>query len=134
MQLTLIVIDLCTLLPEEFSQLANLNKQKRSVINQRLKQNFFQIAKYLVTLFDRFNDLVNTYHLNSVSNSNQNYLIMKIIDNSIKCLTSWVEFGIQFNEIEPFIEYLFVYIFNEKLFEQSAECLTCLFSSEENLK
>lgn len=132
MQLILVVIDLFTLLPEEFSTLSNLTKQKRLQINQKLKTNFFLISKYLINLFNQFNDLVQQ---NSASSStNQTSLVTKIIENAIKCLTSWCEFGIQFNEIESFLDYLFVYIFNDKFFEQSAECLTCLFSSEENLK
>lgn len=132
MQLILIVVDLLTLLPEEFSQLTNLNKHKRTQINHKLKQNFFIISKYLINLFNQFNEIVN--QMTNNNNTTATSLPLKIIENAIKCLTSWIEFGIQFNEIEQYIDYLFIYIFNERLFEQSADCLTCLFSSEENQK
>ncbi|RNA09957.1 importin-13 isoform X1, partial [Brachionus plicatilis] len=60
-------------------------------------------------------------------------LYFNMIENSIKCLTSWIEFGVQMDEIQQFIDYLFVYIYNDSLFDQSAECLISLFSSEDNM-
>jgi hypothetical protein len=53
----------------------------------------------------------------------------------IKCLTAWVEFGICFDEFcGDFFDCLFMYIYNEELFEHSAECLTAIFANEANLK
>lgn len=127
-QLILIVIDLLTLFPEEYSLLNNLNKLKRTQINSQLKKNFQLISQYLLNLFNSFNSLPP----NILLTTSNTYFSM--IENSIKCLTSWIEFGIQFNDIQQFIEYLFVYIYNDNLFEQSAECLTSLFGAEDNLK
>ena len=127
-QLILIVIDLLTLLPEEYSTLSNLNKLKRTQINSQLKKNFLIIRDYLLNLFNSFNNLPTNMLLSTSS------LYFNMIENSIKCLTSWIEFGIQMNDIQQFIDYLFVYIYNDSLFDQSAECLTSLFSSEDNLK
>lgn len=127
-QLILIVIDLLTLLPEEYSTLNNLNKLKRTQINSHLKKNFQSISQYLLNLFNSFNSLPPSVLLSTSST------YFNMIENSIKCLTSWIEFGIQLNDIQQFIEYLFVYIYNDNLFEQSAECLTSLFSSEDNMK
>ncbi|CAF0805984.1 unnamed protein product [Brachionus calyciflorus] len=127
-QLILIVIDLLTLLPEEYQTLSNLNKLKRTQINSQLKKNFPLIRDYLLNLFNSFNSLPPNMLLSTSS------LYFNMIENSIKCLTSWIEFGIQMNDIQQFIDYLFVYIYNDSLFDQSAECLTSLFSSEDNLK
>jgi hypothetical protein len=131
-QLILIVVDLFTLLPEEYSTMNNINKLRRTQINAQLKKNFHMISEYLVNLFNCFN--------NSISASSNNFSSIgngscfSIIESSIKCLTSWIEFGMQFGEIQPFIDYLFIYIYNDSLFEQSAESLTCLFQIEDNQK
>jgi hypothetical protein len=123
LQLLLIVIDLITLLPEEFQTISNsVNKLKRSQIFAKLKKDFHIISNYIINLFNSIN----------INQLNAEYYIL--IENSIKCLTSWIEFGIEFTEIDVFLKYLFVYIYNEKLFEHSAECLTSLLSSEETLK
>jgi hypothetical protein len=127
-QLILIVIDLFTLLPEEYLTLNNLAKFKRTQINAQLKKNFQLISQYLLHLFGCFS----AHTAGALPTVTSSYF--SIIVNSIKCLTSWIEFGIQFSEIQPFIEYLFVYIYSDNLFEQSAECLTCIFQSEDNLK
>lgn len=116
-QLISIVIDLLTLLPEEFASI-NLPKPRKSQINSELRKNFSLVFQFL---FDLFN--------------NQQVLgDMSLIENGVKCLTSWVEFGIGFNDVQQFIDFIFVTIYQESLFETSAEFLTCLFSSEESLK
>lgn len=129
-QLILIVIDLFTLLPEEYVTLTSLPKFKRTQINAQLKKNFHLIGQYLLNLFSCFaGSTQSSINLPTITSS-----YFHIIENSVKCLTSWIEFGIQFSEIQTFIDYLFVYIYHDNLFEQSAECLTSLFQSEDNLK
>ena len=126
-QLILIVIDLFTLLAEEYPTLSNLSKLKRTQINAQLKKNFHLIAEYIHNLFNCFNGLTPSPPTESSC--------FKIVESSIKCLTSWIDFSakcgeIQLDEIKPFFDYLFIYIFNDSFFEQSAECLTDFFSSE----
>lgn len=137
MQLIAIVLDLLTLLPEELSTL-NLPKPKRSLINQKLKSNFPLIREYLLNLFNEVSnggEKLNNDRLNdSGSGSSDSKTGFFLIEMGIKCLNSWTEFGISFNDIQPFIEFLFIAIYNDVLFETSAECFTTLFSSEENLK
>ena len=125
-QLILIVLDILTLLPDEYTSLSNLTKLKRTQINNHLKKNFAIISQYLLNLFNTFNTL-NVNELKEKSYFN-------MVELSIKCLTNWIEFGVQFSEIQLFIEYLFVYIYNENLFEKSAECLTSILNSEDNTK
>jgi hypothetical protein len=125
-QLILIVLDILTLLPDEYASLSNLTKLKRTQINGHLKKNYPAISQYLLNLFNTFNSLdINNLKEKSYFN---------LIDLSIKCLTNWIEFGVQFSEIQLFIDYLFVYIYNENLFEKSAECLTSILNSEDNAK
>lgn len=124
-QLILIVLDILTLLPDEYSSLSNLTKLKRTQINSALKKNFSLISQYLLNLFNGFNSL----DLNSLKETYSN-----MIELSVKCLTNWIEFGVQFNDIQVFMDYLFVYIYREKLFEKSAECLTSILNFEENTK
>ena len=136
LQLILIVIDRLTLLPEEYSTLNNintLNKFKRTQIHSQLKKSFHLISHYLINLFNQFNQFFSNQQQAAGLNQLQQ-LQFKIVENSVKCLTSWIDFGIQFDEISSFLDYLFGYIYNDQLFEQSAECLTSLFSNEENLK
>jgi len=132
MQLIAIVLDLLTLLPEELANCGNLPKPKRSQINAKLKQNFHLIRDYLLNLF---NELTSggTQLMSNTPEQGQSKGFF-LIEIGIKCLNSWTEFGITFSELQPFVEFLFIAIYNEPLFETSAECLTSLFSSEENLK
>ncbi len=128
MQLILIVADLLTLLPEEYGTLSSADKQKRSQINLELKKSFHLIREYVIKLFNEFNQIAN------VPNSSLKQVQMKLVENLVKCLTSWTEFGIQFDELNVFLDYLFMYIYNEHLFEHTAECLTVLFGNQGNTK
>ncbi len=135
LQLIGILIDLFTLLPEEYATLTNLSKPKRTQIHSKLKKNFYLIKVYLLNLFNELTNggekLMNrTLGTGAASAS----LDAVLIENGIKCLNSWVEFGVPFDEMQPFFEFLFISIYHEPLFETSAECLTSLFISEENLK
>lgn len=135
MQLIGILLDLFTLLPEEYATLTNLSKPKRTQIYSKLKKNFHLIKDYLLNLFNELTSggekLVNrTLGVGTATAS----LDALLIENGIKCLNSWVEFGVPFDEMQPFFEFLFISIYHEPLFETSAECLTSLFMSEENLK
>ena len=125
-QLVLIVLDIISLLPDEYTSLTNLTKLKRTQINAQLKKHFSVIAQYLLNLFNTFNTL------DMATLKDKTYFSM--IELSVKCLTNWIEFGVQFSEIQLFIEYLFIYIYNENLFEKSAECLTSILNSEDNTK
>ena len=139
-QLVLIVVDVCTLLPEEFATLGHcsaLSKQKRAAINAHLKKNFFLIGKYLLSLLQQFNEHLSTSTTVAVAVAaalTVDSLVVKLVESCVKCLTSWIDFGIPFGDVEPFIDFLFAYVYNEQLFDQSAECLTFLFSAEDNLK
>ena len=125
-QLILIVLDILSLLPDEYQSLSNLTKLKRTQINTQMKKNFHLISQYLLNLFNTFNSASD---LNEKKRSH-----LSMIELSIKCLTNWIEFGVQFNEIQLFIDHLFAYIYNENFFEKAAECLTCILNSEENSK
>lgn len=112
-------------------------RPKRAEINNRLKSNFPQIRDYLLNLFNELTDGGAKLNANpnlNVSGSEAHKTGFFLIEIGIKCLNSWTEFGMGFNEIQPFVEFLFIAIYNDSLFETSAECLTTLFSSEENLK
>jgi hypothetical protein len=124
-QLVLIVIDLFTLLPEEFQTL-NVAKPKRAIINQKLQKNFPLIADYLLNIFVNCRaDLAN-----ATSASTQ----IKLIECSIKCVNSWIGFGIEFEQTDRFVPYLFEFIYVDCLFDACVECLTALFSCEDYLK
>lgn len=137
MQLIAILLDLFTLLPEEYATLMNLSKPKRTQIHSKLKKNFHLIKDYLFNLFNELTNggdkLVNRT-LGVSSTSTAANLDVSLIENGVKCLNSWIEFSVPFNDIQPFIEFLFIAIYHEPLFETSAECLTSVFVSEENLK
>jgi hypothetical protein len=97
------------------------------------------IKDYLLNLFNELTNggekLVNTANNNLASpNKNSSTKGFFLIEIGIKCLNSWTEFGISFSDLQPFVDFLFIAIYNEPLFETSAECLTSLFGSEENLK
>ena len=138
-QLIAIVIDLFTLLPEEYNTLSNLNKTQRTSINSQLKKNFHLISQYLLNLF---NELTNggevlikaattpgqTTHLNNGAPC------AILVETGLKCLNSWIEFGVNFCEIQAFVDFLFISIYHEPLFETSAQCLTTLFNLEDNTK
>lgn len=126
-QLVLIVIDLFTLLAEEYPTLTNLDKLNRIMIKSHLRKCFRYIGKYIINLFNCFNSLPATPPTDSSC--------FKIVESSIKCLSSWIDFNSQFgdlelDEIKPFFDYLFVYIYNDSFFDQAAECLTGFFSSD----
>lgn len=135
MQLIAIVLDLLTLLPEELATI-NLQRPKRSQINSKLRGNFSLIRDYLLNLFNEITNggekLANN-NLNTSGTEGQKTGFF-LIEIGIKCLNSWTEFGISFVDLQPFMDFLFISIYNDSLFETSAECLTSLFSSEETLK
>ena len=134
MQLIGILLDLFTLLPEEYATLANLSKSKRTQIYSKLKKNFHLIKDYLLNLFNELTNGGEKLVNRTLGTSNGANLDAVLLENGIKCLNSWIEFGVPFNDIQPFFEFLFISIYHEPLFETSAECLTSLFISEENLK
>ena len=116
-ELVSIVLDLLTLLPEEFNNLS-IAKGKRSSIKFKLCENFQLIKTFLQEIFQSNNSIQN----------------VNLIQNSIKCLSSWNEFGILFNEMENFMQLLFMVVYNEQLFEVTSECLTSVFSLPDNAK
>ena len=140
LQLIGILLDLFTLLPEEYATLTNLSKPKRTQIYSKLKKNFHLVKDYLLNLFNELtnggeklmNRTLGTAAAASSSSAANTDAVL--IENGIKCLNSWVEFGVPFDEMQPFFEFFFISIYHEPLFETSAECLTSLFMSEENLK
>ena len=116
-QLLFIVVDLLTLLPEEYNTV-NLSKTRKTQINLELKKNFSLVVQFIFGIF------------------NQQHLLsdMLLVESGIKCLTSWSEFGVPFVELEQFIDVMFMAIYQEHLFETAAEFLCSMFGSEENLK
>lgn len=50
------------------------------------------------------------------------------------CLSKWLEFGISILQIEPFFDYLFNSLHNEKLFSEVSDCLIVIFTSPDALK
>ena len=120
-ELISIVLDLLTLLPEEYNNL-NIARTKRNAIRNKLCENFQLIKAFLQEIFS--NNI-------NISNINNN---VNLLQNGIKCLSSWNEFGILFNDIENFMQLLFVVIYNEKLFEVTCECLTAIFNLPDNAK
>ncbi len=112
-----IVIDLLTLLPEEYQTL-NTSKIKRGSIRNALVNQFPKVKNFLHEFFQQ------QTQLNEIG----------LIDYGIKCLNSWIEFGIVYNDLDCFFNLLFFTIFNENLFESTCECLTAIFSLPENTK
>lgn len=119
-ELIIIVLDLLTLMAEEFPNL-NLIKPKRTLIRNKLCENYAIIKQFLHEIF-----------LSNGSNVLSNNI--QLIEASVKCLSSWIEFGILFNELEIFMQFLFVFIYNEQLFETTCDCLTLMFNLPDNLK
>jgi hypothetical protein len=113
-----IVIDLLTLLPEEFQTL-NTSKAKRVSIRGSLVNQFPKVKVFLNELFLQHTQL-SDHHV--------------LIENGIKCLNSWIEFGITYSDLDSFFNFLFFTIHNEALFESTCECLTAIFSLPENTK
>lgn len=120
-----------------WNYIINKSRPKRACISLKLKNSFPQIREYLLNLFNEITNGGEKLTNQSLNNSG----IMQdhktgffLLEIGIKCLNSWTDFGIPFNDIQPFVEFLFFAIYNDSLFETSAECLTTIFSSEENLK
>lgn len=114
-QLILIVIDLLTLLPEEFSSL-QVNKSKKASVKHFLYKNFDKVKSYLQKLFTD-----SSFEAN-------------LVECGIKCLSSWGEFGVFFDQMNVFVNFLFGAVYNDALFEASCDCLTSMFTIPENSK
>ncbi|CAF3635011.1 unnamed protein product [Rotaria socialis] len=110
----LIVLNILTILPEEFSRI-NVSKSQRSLIRLELEKEFPNVLNYLQFI-------ISTY--------NQTDILGKIFS----CLSKWLEFGISILQIEILFEYLFNSLNNENLFEDVCDCLTVLFTSPDALK
>ncbi|CAF3368377.1 unnamed protein product, partial [Rotaria socialis] len=110
----LIVLNILTILPEEFSRI-NVSKSQRSLIRLELEKEFPNVLNYLQFI-------ISTY--------NQTDILSKIFS----CLSKWLEFGISILQIEILFEYLFNSLNNENLFEDVCDCLTVLFTSPDALK
>lgn len=112
-------------------------RPKRSSVSLKLKNSFPQIREYLLNLFNEITnggEKLTNQSLNNSGLMQDHKTGFFLLEIGIKCLNSWTDFGIPFNDIQPFVEFLFYAIYNDSLFETSAECLTTIFSSEENLK
>ena len=59
---------------------------------------------------------------------------IEIINQIFVCLSKWLEFGISILQIEPFFDYLFTSLHNEKNFSEVSDCLIVIFTSPDALK
>jgi hypothetical protein len=57
-----------------------------------------------------------------------------MINKIFCCLSKWIEFGISILKIEPFFDYLFNSLNNQKLFNEVSDCLIVIFTSPDALK
>ena len=124
-RLVAIVVDLLTLLADEFATLT-ASKPKRAKVHAALIANFPLVRHFLLELFREFEAAPPAAAVDHAA--------LALVENSLKCLNSWIEFGVQFPEVQMFVEFLFVLVYREPLFDMASECLTSLFTSEENLK
>jgi hypothetical protein len=91
---------------------------------------------FLLVIHSHSNILFHTFHLVFdylqfiISNYNQIEMINKIFS----CLSKWIEFGISILKIEPFFDYLFNSLNNQKLFNEVSDCLIVIFTSPDALK
>ncbi|CAF3591778.1 unnamed protein product [Rotaria sordida] len=110
----LIVLNILTILPEEFSRI-NVSKSQRSLIRLELEKEFSNVLNYLQFI-------ISTY--------DQTDILSKIFS----CLSKWLEFGISILKIEIIFEYLFNSLNNENLFDDVCDCLSVLFTLPDALK
>ncbi|CAF1253446.1 unnamed protein product [Adineta steineri] len=110
----LIVLDILTILPEEFSRI-NVTKSRRSSIRVELEKEFSTVLDYLQFIISTFNQV-------------------DILSKIFSCLSKWLEFGISILKIEIFFQYLFTSLNNQYLFDDVCQCLTVIFTSPDALK
>ncbi|CAF3539923.1 unnamed protein product [Adineta steineri] len=110
----LIVLDILTILPEEFSRI-NVTKSRRSSIRVELEKEFSTVLDYLQFIISTFNQV-------------------DILSKIFSCLSKWLEFGISILKIEIFFQYLFTSLNNEYLFDDVCQCLIVIFTSPDALK
>ncbi|CAF1103848.1 unnamed protein product [Rotaria sp. Silwood1] len=110
----LIVLNILTILPEEFSRI-NVSKSQRSSIRVELEKEFPNVLNYLQFIISTYNQI-------------------DILNKIFSCLSKWLEFGISILKIEIFFEYLFNSLNNENLFDDVCDCLSVLFISPDALK
>ncbi|CAF4615664.1 unnamed protein product, partial [Rotaria sp. Silwood2] len=110
----LIVLNILTILPEEFSRI-NVSKSQRSLIRLELEKEFPNVLNYLQFIISTYNQI-------------------EILSKIFSCLSKWLEFGISILKIEILFEYLFNSLNNEYLFDDACDCLSVLFTSPDALK
>ncbi|KAJ8305632.1 hypothetical protein KUTeg_016177 [Tegillarca granosa] len=107
-QKCLLLLESLRVLPEEFFS-ANLTQYKRSVLRHEL-------TKGLPDVLELLKELMNP---NSPAD---------VYDHSLRCFSSWVEFGVPLMEGEPVIVQVFNSLHNEALFDTAVDTLVNVFS------
>ncbi|CAF0722801.1 unnamed protein product [Didymodactylos carnosus] len=110
----MIVLDILTILPEEFSRIV-VPKSQRASIRLELERQFVTVLSYIQYIISNFN------HVD---------VLCKMFD----CLSKWLEFGIPILKFETMFDYLFNALNSVQLFDDACECIIVLFTSPDALK
>lgn len=103
-----ILLEILTVLPEQFAAM-NLNNARQSVLRNELNHSMSKILALLTNLMNP----------NSPND---------VYEHSLKCFSSWVEFGIPMNEAEQIIIQVFQSLPNCNLFDTAVDTLVNVFS------
>ncbi|CAF3932793.1 unnamed protein product [Rotaria sp. Silwood2] len=110
----LIVLNILTILPEEFSRIV-VSKAQRASIRAELESQFPTVLSYIQFIISTYNQA-------------------DILGKMFSCLSKWLEFGISIVKVESLFDYLFNSLNNETIFDDASNCIIVLFTSPDALK
>ncbi|CAF3408118.1 unnamed protein product [Rotaria sp. Silwood1] len=110
----LIVLNILTILPEEFSRIV-VSKAQRASIRTELESQFPTVLNYIQFIISTYNQ-------------------PDILGKMFSCLSKWLEFGTSIVKVESLFDYLFNSLNNENIFDDASNCIIVLFTSPDALK
>ncbi|CAF0734212.1 unnamed protein product [Adineta ricciae] len=110
----LIVLNILTILPEEFSRIV-VSKTQRASIRVELESQFPTVLSYIQFIIATYNQA-------------------DVLGKMFSCLSKWLEFGISIVKVDSLFDYLFNSLNNESIFDDASDCIIVLFTSPDALK
>ncbi|CAF1155266.1 unnamed protein product [Rotaria magnacalcarata] len=110
----LIVLNILTILPEEFSRIV-VSKAQRASIRGELENQFPVVLNYIQFIISAYNQ-------------------PDILAKMFSCLSKWLEFGIAIIRVESLFDYLFNSLNNENIFDDASNCIIVLFTSPDVMR
>lgn len=109
-----IVLNILTILPEEFSRIG-VPKGQRAAIKLELENQFGTVLSYIQFII-------------------ATYPQAEILARMFSCLSKWLDFGIPVIKVESLFDYLFHSLNNENIFDDASNCIIALFTSPDAIK